>query len=136
NSTRALSARILHAAPPATQRPDVPPALDRLLQQCLAKNPDHRPRTALDLARALQRIEADAGFPRPAVAVEGDRSDEAVALHQAPVPQAAPTPAPGRAQVEDDHTVMKPVTVVTAGPRTTEPTRTGASTERSASLTG
>src|SRR5690606_8154749 len=57
-------------------------------------------------------------------------------LHQAPVPQAAPTPTPGRAQVEDDHTVMKPVTVVTAGPRTTEPTRTGASTERSASLTG
>ncbi len=39
NSTRALSARILHAAPPATQRPDVPPALDRLLQQCLAKQP-------------------------------------------------------------------------------------------------
>ncbi|WP_181312647.1 serine/threonine-protein kinase [Nocardioides campestrisoli] len=101
NSTRALSARILHAAPPATQRPDVPPALDRLLQQCLAKNPDHRPRTALDLARALQRIEADAGFPRTAVAVEGDRSDAAVAK-----------PEPTRPPVED-HTVMKPVTVVT-----------------------
>ena len=52
--TRALSARILHAAPPATQRPDVPPALDRLLQQCLAKRPEHRPASALELARALQ----------------------------------------------------------------------------------
>ena len=64
NSTRALSARILHAAPPATQRPDVPPALDRLLQQCLAKRPEHRPASALELARALQRIESAAGWPR------------------------------------------------------------------------
>jgi serine/threonine protein kinase len=108
NSTRALSARILHAAAPATQRPDVPPALDRLLQQCLAKNPAHRPQTALELARALQRIEADAGFPRTAVAVEGDRADAAV-----------PAPAP---ETDDDHTVMKAVTVISAsGPRSVAP---------------
>ncbi|WP_158648052.1 serine/threonine-protein kinase [Nocardioides houyundeii] len=99
NSTRALSARILHAAAPATQRPDVPPALDRLLQQCLAKDPAHRPASALDLARALQRIESDAGFPRTAVAVEGDRPDEAVKV--------TPTAV-------EDHTVMKPVTVISA----------------------
>ncbi|WP_110182943.1 serine/threonine-protein kinase [Nocardioides solisilvae] len=125
NSTRALSARILHAAPPATQRPDVPPALDRLLQQCLAKNPDHRPRTALDLARALQRIEADAGFSRTPVAVEGDRSDEAVSLPRpAPVAPDLPgsTPPPAGA-ADEDHTVMKPVTVLTAGPRPSEPRR-------------
>ena len=79
NSTRALSARILHAAPPATQRPDVPPALDRLLQQCLAKRPEHRPASALELARALQRIESAAGWARTAVAVEGDRPDSSVA---------------------------------------------------------
>ncbi|WP_426246188.1 serine/threonine protein kinase [Nocardioides sp. LHG3406-4] len=109
NSTRALSARILHAAPPATQRPDVPPALDRLLQQCLAKNPAHRPQSALELARSLQRIEADAGFPRTAVAVEGDRADAAVAK-----------PKP---ETDDDHTVMKAVTVISAsGPRTVAPT--------------
>jgi hypothetical protein len=103
NSTRALSARILHTPPPATQRPDVPPALDRLLQQCLAKQPGHRPRSALELARSLQRIEAAAGWPRTAVAVEGDRPDASVAV----------TPeAPG------DATVMKPVTVISAsGPR-------------------
>ena len=78
NSTRALSARILHAAPPATQRSDVPPALDRLLQQCLAKNPAHRPQSALELARSLQQIEAAANWPRTAVAVEGDRPDSSV----------------------------------------------------------
>ena len=54
NSSRALTARILHAAPPATQRPDVPAALDRLLQQCLAKQPEHRP---------AERARAGAGAP-------------------------------------------------------------------------
>ena len=43
NSSRALTARILHSTPPRTQRPDVPAALDLLLQQCLAKQPEHRP---------------------------------------------------------------------------------------------
>jgi hypothetical protein len=104
NSTRALSARILHAAPPATQRSDVPPALDRLLQQCLAKRPAHRPQSALELARSLQQIESAAGWSRTAVAVEGDRPDSSVR---------AVAPAP-----EEDRTVMKAVTVISAsGPR-------------------
>lgn len=72
NSTRALSARILHAAPPATRRPDAPPGLDRLLQQCLAKQPAYRPQSALELALSLQRIEAASGYPRTPIAVEGD----------------------------------------------------------------
>ena len=65
NSSRALTARILHSTPPRTQRPDVPPALDLLLQQCLAKEPEHRPASALEVARALQRIEAQAGSRAP-----------------------------------------------------------------------
>jgi eukaryotic-like serine/threonine-protein kinase len=101
NSTRALSARILHAAPPATQRPDVPPALDRLLQQCLAKQPAHRPQSALELARSLQQVESAAGWSRTAVAVEGDRPDSSV--------RAVPPPEP-----EEDRTVMKAVTVISA----------------------
>ncbi|CUR61129.1 putative Serine/threonine kinase [metagenome] len=105
NSTRALSARILHAAPPATQRPDVPPALDRLLQQCLAKRPEHRPQSALELARALQRIESAAGWARTSVAVEGDRPDASVASPEVP-------------EAPEDATAMKPVTVISAsGPR-------------------
>ena len=82
----------------------MPPALDRLLQQCLAKNPDHRPQSALALARSLQQIEAAANWPRTAVAVEGDRPDTSVR---------APEPEP-----EEDRTVMKAVTVISAsGPR-------------------
>lgn len=105
NSTRAISARILHAAAPATQRPDVPPALDRLLQQCLAKRPEHRPASALELARALQRIESAAGWARTSVAVEGDRPDSSVSAPEVP-------------EAPEDATAMKPVTVISAsGPR-------------------
>jgi serine/threonine protein kinase len=101
NSARALSARILHAAPPSTQRPDVPPALDRLLQQCLAKQASHRPRSALELARGLQVIEAQAGLARTPIAVEGDVAARPV------------TPSTGG---DPDVTHVKPMSVV-ATPR-------------------
>jgi eukaryotic-like serine/threonine-protein kinase len=96
NSSRALSARILHSAPPRTNRPDVPAALDQLLVQCLAKTPEHRPASALELARALQRIETQSGFTRTPIAVEGDRPD------QASTPRVA----------DGDQTRLKPVSVV------------------------
>ena len=73
NSAAALTARILHTPPPPTHRRDVPPALERLLAQCLAKDPRHRPQSALEVARGLQRVEAEAGFSRTPIAVEGDR---------------------------------------------------------------
>jgi len=96
NSSRALTARILHSTPPRTQRPDVPPALDLLLQQCLAKDPMHRPASALELARSLQRVEAQAGFPRTMIAVETDLPA---------VQNVVPTTG-------EDATVLKPVTVI------------------------
>jgi hypothetical protein len=74
----------------------VPPALDQLLAQCLSKTPEHRPASALELARSLQRIESQAGYSRTPIAVEGDRPD----------PTSAPRPAEG------DQTRLKPVSVV------------------------
>ncbi|WP_139977690.1 serine/threonine-protein kinase [Nocardioides litoris] len=104
NTPRALSARILHQPAPPTQRPDVPAALEALLAQCLAKAPEHRPASAIELARALQRIEAQAGYARTPIAVEGDR------------------PVGGTTEVlpggDPDATYVKPVTVIPAsGPR-------------------
>ena len=114
NSSRALTARILHTSPPRTQRPDVPPALDLLLQQCLAKQPEHRPASALEVARSLQRIETQAGFPRTMIAVEADL---------ATVPAAAPGPL-------EDATVLKPVTVISgSSPRIAVDTPAVASAE-------
>ncbi|MGI8522399.1 MAG: serine/threonine-protein kinase [Nocardioides sp.] len=111
NSSRALTARILHAAPPRTQRPGVPPALEQLLGQCLSKTPDHRPGSALELARALQRIEAQRGYSRTPVAVEGDRPDTAV---------------PVRTGADEDHTQLKPVSVVSGSSPRVEAAAPGA----------
>ena len=97
NSSRALSARILHSTPPRTQRPDVPPALEQLLAQCLSKTPEHRPSSALELARSLQRIESQAGYARTPIAVEGDRPDAATPVRPGP---------------EEELTRLKPVGVV------------------------
>ena len=52
--------------------------------------------SALELARALQRVEAQAGFSRTAIAVEGD------------LPMVPPAPA----QTSGEATVLKPVTVI------------------------
>lgn len=108
NSTPALSARILHSPPPPTGRADVPPALDRLLQQSMAKHPSHRPGSALELARSLQQIESSAGYARTAIAVEAVSGEPTVTAG-----------GPGAAAPFDpDVTSVKPLTVVSAsGPR-------------------
>jgi serine/threonine protein kinase len=77
DSAGALSARILHSYPPRLPLPEVPPELDQLLALCLAKNPAERPGTALELARALQRIETGSGFTLTPLAVEDDGRDQA-----------------------------------------------------------
>jgi hypothetical protein len=71
NSQRALMARVLSNPPPPTGRADVPPSLERLLQQAMSKNPSVRPRTALEFARALQAVEQEQRFARTEIVVEG-----------------------------------------------------------------
>ncbi|HMK07934.1 MAG TPA: protein kinase, partial [Anaerolineales bacterium] len=53
----------LHApvVPPRTIRPDLPPALDRLIVSLLAKQPEDRPADALAVDRALAEIQQGAG---------------------------------------------------------------------------
>ncbi len=104
NSTRALGARIMHQPAPPTRRPDVPPALDRLLQQSMAKQASHRPHSAMELGLALQRIEAAARFPRTPMAVEGSELATARAT------------ATDEAAADDDHTRLKPVVLPASGP--------------------
>ena len=101
NSSRGLAVRILHAPPPLTQRSDVPPALDRLLQQCLAKDPAHRPAGALELARGLQQIESQLGFARTPIAVE--------------LPGAAPSFTQPKPDDDGDATIIKPISILPDG---------------------
>lgn len=71
NSARALMGRVLRTSPPATGRPDVPASLERLLAQAMSKTAAQRPRSALELARALQTIEQEQRFTRTEIVVEG-----------------------------------------------------------------
>jgi eukaryotic-like serine/threonine-protein kinase len=119
NSSRALTARILHSSPPRTQRPDVPPALDLLLQQCLAKDPRHRPASALELARGLQRIETQAGFPRTMIAVETDPA----AVHEAPAHTGGDATALRPATVDSESSPRVAVEIPRKPPQEDPPTR-------------
>lgn len=69
NSDRAVIDRIVHRRAPDPHRPDAPASLDRLLQQTLAKEPAHRPQSALELARHLQRIEQEMRLARTEIVV-------------------------------------------------------------------
>jgi serine/threonine-protein kinase len=69
-SQASLIAAIMSSDPPpmSTLQPMAPPALDRLVKQCLAKEPDERWQTAADLCRELKWIAqsgGQAGMPAP-----------------------------------------------------------------------
>jgi tetratricopeptide (TPR) repeat protein len=55
-------------APLSSLQPLTPPALDRLVRRCLAKDPDDRWQHAADVAEELRGISADSGAPGPAAA--------------------------------------------------------------------
>src|SRR5262249_51542761 len=57
-SAASLIGAIMHAEPPAlsTRQPLTPPLLDRVVKRCLAKDPDERWQTALDLLRERQYV--------------------------------------------------------------------------------
>ncbi len=63
-SPAAVSAAILEHEPPAASTVDasVPPAVDRVLARCLAKNPDARWQTATDLSAELRWLRESSGI--------------------------------------------------------------------------
>ena len=63
NDMTSLMRRIEGEAPLPLDRPDVPPSLERLLLQTMAKRPAARPPSALAFAQALQAIETELGLP-------------------------------------------------------------------------
>lgn len=101
NSPRALSARTLHSSPPRTERADVPPDLERLLAACLDKTPGQRPASPLALARALQAIGVEAGYPQ--TPIETDSED----MYVVPAAEVA-GPGPGHAAPESAPAAEEP----------------------------
>jgi len=67
--------------PPSRWRAEVPPQLDALLLECLAKNPSERPTAAVvaERLRAIAAAGASSGEAQPAARVEGPTTGEALA---------------------------------------------------------
>ncbi|MEZ0579869.1 serine/threonine-protein kinase [Nocardioides sp. MH1] len=63
NDAIAMAPRVRTMALPPTRRPDVPESLERTLRTAMAKSPYERFESALDFARALQRIQAELHHP-------------------------------------------------------------------------
>ena len=73
NSAYALMPRIRTQPVPPTGRADVPPTLERILAQSMAKDPALRPGSALELARLLQGVEQELHLARTPIVVLDDR---------------------------------------------------------------
>jgi serine/threonine protein kinase len=72
-SAATLIGNIMHAepAPLASRQPLTPPALDRLVQRCLAKSPDDRWQSASDLADEFRWLRESSAFgPQPGLTVQ------------------------------------------------------------------
>lgn len=62
NGTLDLMGRIGRGIPTPPQRTDVPPTLIAVLKKAMARRPEDRFATAIELARALQRVEIELGY--------------------------------------------------------------------------
>ncbi|QIM22411.1 serine/threonine protein kinase [Phycicoccus sp. HDW14] len=105
NSAYALMPRIRATPVPTTGRADVPVSLERLLSHAMAKSPDGRPQTALELARGLQAVEREQRLPSTSVVV----LDETGRTTSADVPSARPGGLD-----EQDRTSVRAVSVPSA----------------------
>jgi hypothetical protein len=115
NGAYALMPRIRSAPVPSTGRQDVPAGLEGLLAQAMAKDPAHRPASALEFARALQAVEQQQRLARTPIVVLDEQG------HTTLVSQAS---GPGGAVAEDeDRTRIKAPQTVIAQPSADEATR-------------
>lgn len=111
NGAYALMPRIRSTPVPPTGRQDVPAGLERLLAQSMAKDPAHRPASALEFARALQAVEQQQRLARTPIVVLDEQG------HTTLVSQAS---GPGGAVADDeDRTRIKAPQTVVAQPAQT-----------------
>lgn len=138
NTERGMFARILHSKPPSVGRADVPNSLDRLLQMSLSKDPALRPRTAMEFARGLQRVEQELRLARTEIVVLDTKVHEAppvVEIDPSPAPPAvvrpveppptagATTRRPASVSPTAEHTTRRPTAAAPIVPTTARPAK-------------
>jgi tRNA A-37 threonylcarbamoyl transferase component Bud32 len=104
NGAYALMPRIRATPVPSTGRQDVPAGLERLLAQAMAKDPAHRPESALEFARALQAVEQQQRLARTPIVVLDERGQTTLVSQ------------PGGPAADDDRTRVKAPQTVIAQP--------------------
>ena len=72
NTQLALMDRIEREPVPAIRRQGVPVSLERVLANAMAKDPNHRPRTAADFGRQLQAVESEMRLPQTRLNLIGE----------------------------------------------------------------
>ncbi|WP_158863967.1 serine/threonine-protein kinase [Leifsonia sp. AG29] len=72
NTSAELIQRITKGRPLPIGRPDVPPRLEQVLLRALSRRPSQRQRSALELIRELQAVEAELGLPQTPIEVAMD----------------------------------------------------------------
>lgn len=120
NSAYSLMPRIRATPVPQTGRADVPLSLERLLGHAMAKKPDARPQSAIDLARALQAIEQEQRFARTPIVVLDESGHTTVADSRS---QVAPE------HTDPDRTSVRAPTVTSAQSYTPTPSARPAHSE-------
>jgi eukaryotic-like serine/threonine-protein kinase len=118
-SQASLIGAIMHAEPPAIAavQPLTPPALDRIVKTCLAKDPDNRWQSARDLSRELQWVAheptATARIPNRSIGWNALRIAAAFIVIAALAGYAAWTlkPAPSRSEAVTRFSVTLPEAV-------------------------
>ncbi|UCR89972.1 serine/threonine-protein kinase [Mycetocola spongiae] len=96
NSREAIAARILgRMALPPLGRADVPERLERLIGEGLARDPERRPASVLDLVRELQLVETELGLrPSPVDLIQERHLD--ISALEAAAPTRSSTTTGGR----------------------------------------
>ncbi|MEN2737644.1 serine/threonine-protein kinase [Microbacterium sp. X-17] len=72
NTSAELIQRITKGRPQPIGRADVPPRLEQILMRSMARKPSARQRSALELIRELQSVEAELGLPQTPIEVAMD----------------------------------------------------------------
>jgi serine/threonine protein kinase len=118
NDMTNLMRRIEGEAPLPLDRPDVPPSLERLLLQSMAKRPAARPPSALAFAQALQAIETELGLPVTSLVVmqHANTSSAPPSASSSSSGTAARTSAPPDADDEDETRMRAPGQVLAQQP--------------------
>jgi serine/threonine-protein kinase len=94
---------VIEPLPPALSiNPDLPPMIDDILSRAMAKLPEDRYQTAVEMEKEIRDWRLETGEPQPAVNVQvGENQTQVLSAKPkaAPLPEAAPLPvvaAPGR----------------------------------------